>query len=302
MRRHPGMASAVSAYSIWGVLPLYFALLASVGYADIFQHRIVWSAIMLGGFLLLRGQAAEALRSFAQPRLATLVAVSGLLIGCNWLFYAYAVLHGQTLEASLAYFINPLLTALMARVVFAERLARYHIVALALGGAGVGWQLIFLDRVPWIALVLATTFAAYGLAKKKLALPAMQGLWLETLCLLPVLFVVEHLPFWQASPLFAHASHPTTMLLLIGLGLTTTVPLILFSQAAQRLPLVAMALLQYLSPSIKFLVAVLFLGEALSLQKLFSYILVWIGVGVFIAGTVASSRLKDASAARRDPI
>ena len=288
-----GYVAAVVAYAAWGLLPLYFARLAPAGYADILEHRIIWSAVLLSLFLLLRHRAKAALAHALRPKVALAVAVSGLLIGSNWLFYAYAVLNHQTLEASLAYFINPLITALLGRVFFDERLERYHVAALACGVGGVAWQLVFLDHVPWIALVLAVTFALYGISKKTLGMPPVEGLWLETLVLLPVLALLGTLPFWQTKGIFFYASEPSTMLMLIGLGITTTVPLILFSSAAQRLPLVAMALLQYISPSLKFIVAVAFLGEALTVEKLPSYLLVWLGVGIFVAGTLTSSRARE---------
>lgn len=291
MTHQRGVFAAVSAYVIWGLLPLYFAHLGQASAADILEHRVLWSAFFLLIVLALRRQMFEALGHFLNPRLALALVVSGLLIGSNWFVYAYAVLHHQTLEASLAYFIGPLITALFGRVFFAERLAAYHVAALVCGCAGVLWQLVFLDHVPWIALVLAVTFSLYGVAKKHVRLPALQGLWLETLILLPVLWsLARFVPAWDTRATFAFAEQPVIMAMLVGLGITTTVPLVLFSEAAQTLPLVAMALLQYLSPSIKFAVAVLFLGESLSAQKLVSYGLVWVGVAIFTAGSLAARR------------
>jgi len=290
--RRSGTIAGAVAYSLWGVFPLVFHRLASVGAGEILMHRVVWSFAVVAAALAVRGDrhwlAAVRARPGALPRLA----VAAVLVATNWLVYVWAVNHDHVVEAALGYYINPLITVALAVVVLRERLRRLQLVALGFGAGSVAVLTVAYGRVPWIALVLACTFASYGFLKKAVPVGALASVATETLVLLPValggLVVMEA----RGDAAFLHGSVGRD-LLLAGLGVITVVPLALFGAAARRIPLSLLGLLQYLTPTLQLVCGVAILGERLPPERLAGFVLVWVALAVLTFDVLGSARRLD---------
>jgi len=284
-----GVWHALIAYALWGLLPVYWKWLHGVPALQLIAHRVVWSFLGLALVLWLSGQISELRPSGLSRRAIRTYLVSALLIGANWLLYVWAVNAGFIVETSLGYFINPLLSVSLGVLVFRERLRRLQWVAVGIAVAGV-FQLTFAyGRLPWIALALAGTFAAYGLVKKTAPLGPLVGLAIETgLLLIPSVIVLG----WseaRGGDSLAHGS-PTTLALLVGAGVVTTVPFVLFSSAAQRIPLSLIGLLQYTAPTLQFLIGVFLFREPFTRLQFYGFALVWIALAIFAIEGVAARR------------
>jgi len=274
-----GLAAALAAFFIWGLSPIFFKALGWMSAAEIVSQRVLWSVPLLAIWLALSqgfGGVRAALRS---PRLLGLLCFTTLCTGGNWLLYVWAVVHGRTVEASLGYFINPLLNVALGALVLRERLRPLQWLAVAMACIGVVWRVLTLGHLPWIALAVAGTFGAYGLLRKQAPIDAVNGLFIETVIALPV--AVGYL-LWATQ----HAAqHPPVdalhRLMLPAAGLITTVPLALFASGARRLPLSTLGLAQYLAPTLQFLCAILVLGEALGPGELWSFAFIWAGLAVY---------------------
>ncbi|KZE32455.1 EamA family transporter RarD [Crenobacter luteus] len=281
-----GVGFAFGAYLCWGLFPLYWKPLAAVSALEILAHRIVWSALLLAVLLVALGTQRVVLRAFRQPRVLALFAASSLCLSINWLAYIWAVNHERVVEASLGYYINPLMNVALGALFLHERLSRVQKAAIALAAAGVAWLSFGVGQVPWIALLLAVTFALYGLLRKTAKLASLEGLALETFLLAP----------WALAGLAALAgrgeaaildSPPATVALLVGAGLVTTVPLLFFAGAARRLKLATLGVIQYLSPTIQFLLGVWLYHEPLGAARLAGFALIW---GALLLYSVAGWR------------
>ena len=275
-----GLLLAVGAYSCWGLLPIYWKLLGHVPTTQLLCHRIVWSFVTLVVFLTLT-KRLYGLRSALGPSVWKSYGVASLLIGINWFIYVWSVNTGFIVEASLGYFINPLLSVLLGVVFVGERLRPLQWLPLGLALTGVAYLTVSYGRPPWIALTLAVTFSLYGLVKKKAPLGAFEGLSLETgLLLLPAMAFLG----WSEandSGVFLHASRGSDLLLL-GAGLVTTAPLVMFAAAAHRIPLSMIGILQYIAPTIQFLLGVFLYHEPFSTTQLTGFSLVWAAVALFL--------------------
>jgi chloramphenicol-sensitive protein RarD len=299
--RRAGTLAGAVAYSLWGVFPLVFHQLRSVGAEEVLLHRVVWSFLVVAGFLALRGQrgwlAAVGARPGALPRLAA----AGVLVGTNWLVYVWAVAHGHVVEAALGYYINPLITVALGVGVLGEHLRRLQLVALGFGAAAVAVLTVAYGRVPWIALVLACTFASYGFLKKSVPVGALASVATETLVLLPVavggLVVLEA----RGDAAFLHGTAGRD-LLLAGLGVITVVPLALFGAAARRIPLSLLGLLQYLTPTLQLVCGVAILGEPLPPERLVGFVLVWVALAVLTFDVLGSARRRLEQDEPDDPL
>jgi chloramphenicol-sensitive protein RarD len=277
-----GLAYALSAYGLWGLLPLYFYWLHAVGSLEILCHRVVWSVVFLLGLLALKGELPAALRLVAERRTLRPLLLSTALICGNWLLYIYAIATGSTLEASFGYFINPLLTIALGVTILGERLSRLQLACLALAAAGVAVRLWASGALPWIALGLATTSGLYVLVRKRAGIPPVSGLAIETILALPA--AVFGLSWFAAHGQLAFTSQGlTTDILLMSAGLVTSVPLILFLAGSQRLPLSMVGFLQYIAPSLQFLVALVVFGEPLGTASLVSFCCIWAGLLSLVA-------------------
>lgn len=274
-----GILAAIGAYVSWGLLPIYWKLLGHVPTSQLLSHRIAWSFALLAIFLGLTRRVAK-LRGDLCPTVWGSYVLASLLIGVNWFIYVWSVNAGYIVEASLGYFINPLLSVLLGVFFMGERLRRLQWVPLALAAAGVIYLTVQYGRLPWIALTLAATFSLYGLVKKKAPLGAFEGLTLETGLLLVPALVWLGWNEYVGSGAFLHAGTGSD-LLLVGAGVVTTAPLVLFAAAAHRIPLSMIGILQYIAPTIQFLIGVFVYHEPFSRTQLTGFGMVWLAVLLF---------------------
>ena len=292
-----GVTAALLAYGLWGLMPLYFRLMAPATAIEVVAHRIVWSLALLLLWLGVRGQLGPLWRRL-DARLLARLALAALLVSINGLTYVWAVTHGRTLDASLGYFLLPLFNVALGVLLLGERLTRGEWIGVMLAALGVGYLALVSPRLPWVALVLAASFGVYGLVKKQTELPAAEGMALETgLIALPALAVLGWLAT-RGQLAFGQAGAGTDALL-ISTGLMTTVPLVAFAVAARRLTLAALGMLQYISPTLQFLLGVFVLHEPVDAQRLAGFAAVWLGLLVFSAGAYRRhrTRLRHANAA-----
>ena len=284
-----GVLYALGAFGIWGLFPLYLRQVATVPPLEMVLHRSVWALVFLTAVLaaLRRWQWMAELR--AQPRRLAMPVLCAVLLAANWLIYVFAVQTGHVVEASLGYFINPLINVVLGVVVLRERLGRAQQVAVALAAVGVIWLTWHAGRPPWIALSLAASFGLYGLLRKTSSLGALEGLYAETLLLAPL--IVPALALWTLAGHGALAEGDTAQIgwLVLG-GPLTALPLMLFAAAARRLPLATIGLLQYLSPSLQLICGVWLFGEPFDGARLFGFVLIWTALAVVSASAWVRSR------------
>ncbi len=275
-----GFWYAVGAYSIWGLLPVYLKWLQHVPALQIVCHRILWCSLVLWIAIALSRQWAAFRGAVLTPRVLKVYAAAALLIGINWSVYVWGVNSGFIVETSLGYFINPLISVFLGVVLFRERLRPWQWVAIGFATAGVLYLTIAYGRLPWIALTLAFTFATYGLVKKIGPLGSLFGLMLETgILVVPALICVFYFnTIGQGA--FLHAGAFSDMLL-IGTGLVTAVPLLMFASAARRIPLSLLGILQYIAPTLQFLLGVIVFQEPFSQSQSIGFSFVWTGLVIF---------------------
>jgi chloramphenicol-sensitive protein RarD len=288
-----GTAYGLGAYAIWGTFPLYFHLLAPAGAWEILAHRVLWTLLFCGAVLAVRREFDWCRSVFGNPRLLGAVTLAGLLIAINWTIYVAAVVAHHVTEASLGYFLNPIVTVAIGVVVLRERLRSLQWLAVAIGLAAGVYLTIDLGRPPWIALGLAFSFALYGLMKKRLgtSLGAFQSLTSETAVLAPIAVVVL---IWlgsrgQTTFTVDPPSHP---LLLASAGVVTAAPLLLFAGAARRVPLVTIGLLQFITPVLQLICGVLILGETMGPSRWIGFGIVWIALLVLTFDSIRSVRTR----------
>jgi chloramphenicol-sensitive protein RarD len=284
-----GTLYAAIAYALWGLLPVYWKWVAEVPALQVLCHRISWSFLTLILVVLARGALKSTWAGFASAKVLRAYTAAAVLIGVNWLVYIWAVKAGFIVETSLGYFINPLLNVFLGVVFFKERLRPWQAAAIALAGAGVLYLATVYGSLPWIALSLAVTFSLYGVVKKTAPLGSLDGLTLETgILLLPALAFLAYAGH-TGSGTFLHV-RPSIDALLVGTGLITTVPLLLFSSAARRIPLSLVGLLQYIAPTLQFLIGVLVYREPFSLAKLAGFGIVWLALLIYAVEGIAARR------------
>jgi chloramphenicol-sensitive protein RarD len=284
-----GFLYALGAYTIWGIFPIYWKALHQVSAIELIGHRIIWSFLTLLSVLTFSGQIGVFWNYLNHSQTRRYYLLAALLISVNWLVYVWGVNTGHIVETSLGYFINPLLSVFLGVVVLRERLRPLQWLPILLAAAGVLYLTLVYGRVPWIALTLAFTFALYGLVKKLAPLNSLHGLSLETAILfLPALAYLLYEEI-QGRATFLHTDTRTTLLLLAA-GLVTTVPLLMFASAARRIPLSAIGLMQYIAPSLQFLIGVLIYHEPFNRHHLLGFSLVWMALAIFAAEMIAQER------------
>ena len=275
-----GYALGLTAYVIWGLFPVYFKLLESIPALEIITHRAIWSALFGAALLLVWKHPGWWRELLDNPRRLAVLGASGVLIASNWLVYVWAVNNGHMLEASLGYYINPLINVLLGLVVLRERLRPLQWVAVGLAALGVAQQVWQLGSLPWVSLVLALTFGFYGLIRKQAPVDALPGLVVETWMLLPLalgwlLLLADgpsaHLAFWTTPQ----------ALWLAAAGPITLVPLVCFNAAARHLPYATLGFLQYIAPTLVLLQAVLLFGEHLDCTRLVAFGCIWLALVVY---------------------
>jgi chloramphenicol-sensitive protein RarD len=273
-----GTVLGLTAYLCWGLFPLYWPLLEPAGALEILAHRVVWSLVAVVMLLLVTTRSLRSLPRDA--RRLQLLTAAAVLIGINWGVYIWGVNNHHVVETSLGYFINPLVSVALGVIVLGERLRRAQWSAVAIAAVGVTVLSVAAGRPPWIALTLALSFGTYGLVKRVVGIPAVEGLVVEAAVLAPI----------AAGYLIVEAAHgygnftghgPGHSLLLMSSGVITAIPLLAFAGAARRVPLSRLGLLQYLTPTIQFLIGVLYRHEAVTTGKLGGFVLVWVALVVF---------------------
>ncbi|MDB9877130.1 EamA family transporter RarD [Pseudomonadales bacterium] len=277
---------ALAAYCIWGVAPIYFKLVGHVQPLEIIAHRVTWSAILLMAVLALSGKLGE-LR-LPLKSLGWLL-LSAMLLACNWLIFVFAVLNDQIIDTSLGYFINPLVSVFLGIFFLGERLRPLQWLALSIAFLGVMIQLVVLGHLPLISLALAFSFGFYGLIRKNLNLPAVSGLALETLIILP--FALGYLVWQQAQGAlaFSNLSLETDLLLVLG-GVVTSLPLLFFAGAVTRLSLTTVGIFQYLAPSLTLLLAVFYFEEPFNRVQFATFFCVWVSIVIFTTESLGYHR------------
>ncbi len=276
-----GILYAIGAYLMWGLFPLYWKQLETIPALQLIGHRIAWSFILLIVVIFVTRQWKD-FRATFNSKTIRIYLIAALLISVNWFTYVWAVNNGFVVETSLGYYINPLFSVLLGVIVFRERLRPVQWIPIALAAAGVLYLTVTYGSLPWIALTLAFTFGLYGLVKKTAPLSSLYGLTLET----GLLFVVAigYLVYCEftGQGAFMH-SDAKSNLMMVGAGLVTTVPLLLFASAARRIPLTTIGVLQYINPTMQFLLGVLLYKEPFTHDRLIGFSMVWAGLILFWA-------------------
>jgi chloramphenicol-sensitive protein RarD len=283
-----GLLLGLAAWVMWGFFPLYWPLLEPAGAIEILAHRVVWSMVlMLGVVLALRKGALRA--TFADRRTRWLLTLASVLISVNWGTYIWGVNNEHVVEASLGYFINPLVSVLLGVLVLGERLRRLQWVALGIAAVAVVALTVEYGHPPWVALALAFSFGSYGLAKKKANAGAVESLVLETLVVSPV--AIGYIVFLMVTGASTFGSNGGWhVVLVIGTGLITVVPLLCFGGAATRIPLSTLGLMQYLTPSVQFALGVLVFDEPMPAMRLAGFALIWVALALFTFDTLRQHR------------
>ncbi|MCR5886083.1 EamA family transporter RarD [Rhizobacter sp. J219] len=277
-----GALYAALAFALWGIFPLYFRQIATVPSGEILVHRIVWSLVFVLVVLALRRQWAWVKPVLRSPKVLLAFVASAVLLSANWLVYIWAVNNGHVIDASLGYFINPLVNVLLGYTVLHERLRRAQWVALGIAAAGVLWLTILAGHLPWIALALAASFGAYGLLRKVASLGALEGLTLETLLLAPIALAVLGLWMGQGTSVFP-APDASTNFWLIAAGPITAIPLLLFAAGARQISLTTLGLLQYIGPTIQLALGLWLFHEPFSAERLMGFALIWLALALYSA-------------------
>jgi len=282
MQNSIGIAAAVGAYVLWGILPIFWKSLHAVPAQEILLHRMVWSLFFTLGLILLMGRLRSLAAIIRNRRSLLLFSMAALLLSGNWLLYIWAVNAGYVIEASLGYFINPLVSVLLGVIFLTERLRPGQIGALVIALLGVMYLTFYYGQFPWIALSLACSFGLYGFLHKKVSAPAIEGLCLETMVLFVPAAVV--LLVWEVDGrgAFGHGDLLQTSLLL-GTGLITSWPLLLFGFAAQRISLTHLGLLQYIAPTINLLLGIFLYHEPFPPERMAGFGLIWSALFIYMA-------------------
>ncbi len=290
-----GIAYGVGAYTIWGCFPLFFALFQGVPAFEILIHRIIWSCVFLALVITLMRRWEPVRQALARPGRLGRVLGCAVLIAVNWGVYIYAVETHHVLQASLGYFLTPLVNVALGMLILRERMEPLQGVAVLLAGAAILLQLIVLGTMPWISLILALSFGTYGLLRKQIQLDGLSGLFVETLLLLPIALLVV------AWMLQADQSHFTadlrTTFLLVASGVVTAVPLLAFAGAARRLRLATVGFLMYINPSMQFLIALVVFKESITMIQIISFAMIWIALALYSWSTwrtLQASRTRQA--------
>ncbi|GHE88632.1 EamA family transporter RarD [Thalassotalea profundi] len=276
-----GVISAISAYFLWGIAPIYFKLLDNIGADEIMVHRVLWSCLLLLVIIVITGKwRSLALLIKNSPKLVFQLAVTALILGVNWFLFIWAINNDHLLDASLGYYINPLLNVALGMLFLHEKLSKWQLFAVLLAVIGVLIQVVILGSVPIISLALAGTFGIYGLLRKKMAVDSFIGLLIESILMLPIAAV-----YWwlfissDTSNLFNNSMALNAGLILAGV--VTTAPLLCFTAAAKRLTLSTLGFFQYIGPSIMFLLATFYYQEPLSTAKIITFVFIWVALVIY---------------------
>jgi chloramphenicol-sensitive protein RarD len=287
---NPGILYAASAFILWGIFPLYFHAIREVPPLEILGHRMLWSLAFLAIVLTVRQQWKWLPRVARQPRVLGAFIASALLLSSNWFVYIWSVNNGHVLDASLGYFINPLINVMLGMLVLKETLRRGQWIAIGVAACGVAWLTWSAGELPWIALILGMSFACYGLLRKTAALAALEGLSLETMLLFPLALAYVAWLTVQGQNTFINTDTGATRWLLAAAGPLTAIPLLLFATGARKISMSALGLLQYISPTLQALLGVWVFHEAFPTERLIGFVIIWTALVLYVAEGLWVSR------------
>jgi chloramphenicol-sensitive protein RarD len=274
-----GVLFALAAYFIWGIAPIYFKLLVDIPALEIVVHRIIWSVVVLILLVVASGQMLKVRVAIRDYKILIILLISGLLLAINWLVFIWAVNNDRLLDASLGYYINPLVNIFLGRVFLSERFRVLQQLSVVLAVVGVAILVLGYGQVPWVSLVLASSFGVYGLLRKQVGVDSLPGLLIETAMMLPFAIIYW---IWFAGPVSNLFTNTFDInFLLLFLGIMTTVPLLCFTAAARRIQYSTLGFFQYIGPSLMFLLAVFIYQEPLSVNRLMTFAFVWGGLLLF---------------------
>jgi chloramphenicol-sensitive protein RarD len=285
-----GILNGIAAYAMWGVFPIYWKLLHQVPALQVIGHRISWSFILLMLFIVFTKQWKDFRSAALTAKIISIYSIAGVLLTINWLVYVWGVNAGFIVETSLGYFINPLLSVLLGVIFLHERLRPAQWIPVILATAGVTYLTVAYGRLPWIALSLAFSFGFYGFVKKLAPLGSLYGLTLETGIVFPVALIYLFFVGFNDTGAFLHVGAQID-LLLIGAGVVTTIPLLMFASAARQIPLTVIGLLQYIAPTMQFLIGVLLYKEPFDHAHLIGFGIVWIALIIFWVENFIANRV-----------
>lgn len=284
-----GLALAISAYLLWGFLPIYMKALAHISPAEVIAHRVIWSVPIAGAILVWLGRTEDLKRAIRDPKMLAMAATTAALITVNWGIYVWAIGAGHTLDTALGYYINPLFSVMLGAVLLGERLSAMQKGAIALAGLAVVILTVENGRLPWVAVGLTVSWGIYAYLKKRLPIGPNQGFFLEVLILLPPALLYVG---WKAVDGSGHfmMGNAWDTGLLMGAGLVTAVPLMLYANGAKMLRLSTIGILQYIAPTMIFLTAVFVFGEPFGAARMIAFPMIWAALVIYTASLVMKSR------------
>lgn len=286
-----GYLYAVLAFLMWGMAPIYFKQIESIAALEILTHRVIWSVLFLILIVFAARQWHQIQHVIKKPKLLGMLCISSTLLGFNWGLFIWAVNNDHMLDASLGYYINPLLNVLLGVIFLSERLRKWQIIAVAIASLGVLLQVIAYGSFPVVAFALASSFAIYGLLRKKMPVESLPGLLIEALILMPFAIIYWYLtPATVSSDMFNN--EVILNILLVSAGVVTTLPLLCFIGAAKRLPYSTLGLFQYLGPSIMFTLAVTLYGEEFSIERAVTFACIWGALALYSWDSLRASKKK----------
>jgi len=278
-----GTLAAIAAFSIWGVLPIFWKLLADVPILQVTSHRVLWTLAIIIPIIIARKSWPSTIEAFKSPKALWIHSIAAVTLAANWLIYVWATLNGHIIEAALGYYINPFLYILLGYFFWKERHSRLQIIAIVVAAGGVALQFPAVEGVPWVALCLACTFAAYGMIRKLSPLGSFSGLTMETSILLPVALIYLAMQQNQGTAAFGSDAFTTTLLCLTGVA--TAVPLLCFARGARSISLTLLGILQFIGPTGQFLIGWLIYDEPMPPMRLASFALIWLAVILYVFST-----------------
>ncbi|HHA19118.1 MAG TPA: EamA family transporter RarD [Methylophaga sp.] len=279
-----GLILAIAAYSIWGFFPLYFSYLNTVSPVEVLAQRIIWSLVATLGIGLLLGYGNKLRNALKDRKLMGWLGLSALLISINWLVYIWAVGQHRVIEASLGYFISPVVSLILARLFFKDNLHPLQIWAGIVATLAILWEFISIGQLPWVSLILAFAFALYGVVRKYCIIDGISGMTIETIWLLaPALIWIGWQSIEPSNPL-SFGSYPAITLLLVGVGFLSALPLVLFAMATRRIDLSVVGFIMYINPTMQFLIGVFVLKESYPPERLVTFGLIWFALLLFTIG------------------
>ncbi|MDN4492447.1 EamA family transporter RarD [Ureibacillus aquaedulcis] len=292
-----GILYAVGAYGIWGVFPLYWKLLAHVDSLEVLISRVIWSFVFTFLLILIINQRKlliEDLKSlWKNKKLFLSLLAASFVISCNWFLYIYAVNNNHVVDASLGYYINPLITVVFGMIFFKEKLSKLQVSAVIVAFIGVISLTIGFGEIPWLALLIALSFASYSALKKQTTLNATRGLVIETLLMLPVAIVYYIYVMSTNSVSFLHVNWQTDLFLVLG-GIVTAIPLVLFAKGAKLLPQYVIGFIQYMTPTIVLFLGIVLYHEPFTQTELISFMFIWASIVIFTFSTIFESKKRSA--------